>query len=313
MFKKVILTMGIIILLLIAAAGGYVYDLYHSVQSTANKIYQPVKQTGGKAADPMKKQPAKAINLLLMGVDQRPGDSGRSDTLIDMTLNPKTKTMQMISIPRDTRTIIIGKGTVDKINAAYADGGPGMAMNTVEHFINVPINYYIRINMQGLSQLVDAVGGVTVNNDLDWVDKSTGFHYHPGAVTMNGKQALAFVRMRHQDPRGDFGRNLRQREVIMAVVNKMANVSSVSHYSAVLQAVQDNIRTNLTFDDMKNIAANYRDVRQRVKMYEIQGQGAMLYDSRYNAKEYYMLVTQDERQKVHNMIMDGLNLVKTSG
>lgn len=135
--------------------------------------------------------------------------------------------------------------------------------------------------MQGLSQLVDAIGGVTVNNDISWRDKGyfkKGFDYHKGLLTMNGAEALGYVRMRHQDPRGDIGRNLRQRQVIMAVVDTMANVSSISHYNTVLHDIQDNIRTNLTFDDMKYIATNYRDVRQNVKSYEVQGKGVMLYD-----------------------------------
>ncbi len=309
MLKKIIITLGIIIGILIIAGGGYAYYLYHSVKSTADKIYEPVSAASGKASQPLSEKGAKPISLLLMGVDERPNDRGRSDTLIYMTLNPKTNTMQMISIPRDTRTTISGRGTVDKINAAYAYGGTSMAVNTVENFTNTNIDYYLKINMQGLSDLVDAVGGVTVHNDIDWVDEGfykKGFHYTKGDIHLNGAEALGYVRMRHKDPRGDFGRNERQRDVIMAVVNKSASVSSVSHYSDILNAIQKNFKTNMSFEDMKYVASNYRDTRKNVKSYEVKGQGSMIYTKAYDKKIYYLLVSDEEKQKVHDMIEEQL-------
>ncbi|RKJ22727.1 LytR family transcriptional regulator, partial [Butyricicoccus sp. 1XD8-22] len=98
----------------------------------------------------------------------RPGDRGRSDSIIVMTVNPKTESIDMLSIPRDTRVEIVGKGVDDKINHAYAFGGVEMSMNTVEKFLDIPIDYYIKLNMEGFKEIVDAVGGVDVNNDIDF-------------------------------------------------------------------------------------------------------------------------------------------------
>ena len=307
MFKKVMITLGIVILLLIVAGGGYAYYLYHSVKSTANKIYEPVSATSGKVKDPLssKSANAKPISVLLMGVDERTNDKGRSDTLIDMTLNPKTNTMQMVSIPRDTRTTIAGRGSVDKINAAYAYGGTSMAVKTVENFTNTSVDYYVKINMQGLTDLVDAVGGVTINNDYMAFKEGT-YTFNKGELNLDGKKALAYVRMRHQDPRGDFGRNERQRQVIMALVNKAASFSSFSHYSKIMNAIQDNFKTNMSFDDMKYVASNYRDTRKNLKSYEVKGQGSMIYSKAYDKKIYYLIVSDAEKQKVHDMITQQL-------
>jgi LCP family protein required for cell wall assembly len=233
-----------------------------------------------------------------MGVDERPGDKGRSDTLIAMTLNPIKKTMQLVSIPRDTRTVIIGRGTTDKINAAYAYGGPKMAIETVENFTGVKMDYYIRVNMEALSALVDAIGGVTVQNDLDWT--YGGFHYTKGDLNLNGKEALGYVRMRHQDPNGDFGRNNRQRQVIMAVLNKAASVSTVTHFNQILTALGTNVTTNLTFDDMMNIQKNYSDCRANITQYEVKGKGEMI------GGIYYLNVPDEEKANVSNMLKDNL-------
>lgn len=295
--KKFLLTVGSILVFLLAAGGGYAWWMWHSAAATAQKMYD-VK--GGKG-NHQTVAVQKPISILLLGVDERKNDSGRSDTIIALTLNPKTDTMQMISIPRDTRTDIVGHGTLDKINAAYAFGGVQMAEDTVSNFVgNVPFDFYIKINMQGMSDLVDAIGGVTVNNTVDWIDEGyykKGYHFKTGKITLtDGAMAMGYVRMRHLDPQGDLGRNKRQREVIMAIVNKMANVSSVSRYSQILQAIGNNVKTNMTFDDMKNIALHYRNASKHTINYEVNTM-----PEKINGVDY-LVVSDAEKQRVHDMI-----------
>lgn len=299
MWKKILIIVCSLAVAVIVACGGYVYYLYHSVKETANDIYEPVDDGNDQANDnpatTKDKDPTDPISILLMGVDERAGDKGRSDTLIVMTVNPKNDTMQMVSIPRDTRTKIVGKGTVDKINHSYAFGGTKMAKDTVEDFLDIDVDHYIRMNMEGLASLIDAVGGVTVQNNLDW--ESNGQHYHKGQLELeNGKKALGYVRMRHQDPNGDFGRNDRQRQVIQAVINKAANFSSVTHFGDILEAIGGNVKTDITFDEMKKIAKNDRSARHNVKTYEVKGSGTKIDGI------YYLLVNDAEREKVHKMI-----------
>lgn len=161
-------------------------------------MYTPLK--GDNNHDlPLKKTNTTAppINILLLGVDEREGDKGRSDTMIVATLNPKTDSMLMTSIPRDTRVELPGRSGYSKINAAYAYGDESLSVKTVEKYLDIDISYYAKVNMEGLSDLVDVVGGVTVNNDIDWTHG--GYHYKKGILHLDGKHALAYVRMRHQD------------------------------------------------------------------------------------------------------------------
>lgn len=303
--KRTLQIGSIILLVLILGAGGYFYHLYSSVKQTAGQMHESVTFKHNKPV-PKLNIGQSSVNILLMGVDERPGDSGRSDTMIIVTLNPKTKSMQMISIPRDTRTEIVGRGTLDKINAAYAYGGEKMAVETVQQFANINIDYFVKVNMQGLSELVDAVGGVTVNNKFAFTDTNGGLYkygyvWKKGIIHLDGPEALGYVRMRHADPNGDFGRNQRQRQVITAIVDKGKSVTSVTKINDVLNALGSNVKTNMTFADMKNLVTNYRDCRTTITNYEVQGTGTTINNI------YYLVVPQSERQHVSKMIKDFYN------
>jgi polyisoprenyl-teichoic acid--peptidoglycan teichoic acid transferase len=292
--KKTLSIIGIILGVLILAGGGYAYYLYHSVSETANKMYSPLK---GKNSNnlPLNKKTSPSINVLLLGVDERSGDKGRSDTMIVASLNPATHSMLMTSIPRDTRVSIPGRSGYSKINAAYAYGNEELAVETVEKYLQIDIPYYLKVNMEGLSSLVDAVGGVTVNNDISW----TGFP--KGTLKLDGKKALVYARMRHEDPRGDFGRNLRQRQVISGVLEKGKSLSSVTNMQEILKAVGSNVTTNLSFDDMKRLASNYQSCRENITDYETKG------TPKYIDGVSWVLVTDEEFQNVHNKIDMQLN------
>lgn len=293
--KKTLSIIGIILGVIILAGGGYAYYLYHSVSETANKMYSPLKGKNSKDLPLNKENTAPSINVLLLGVDERSGDKGRSDTMIVASLNPTTHSMLMTSIPRDTRVEIPGRSGYSKINAAYAYGNEELALETVEKYLNIDIPYYVKVNMEGLSSLVDAVGGVSVNNDISW----TGFP--KGTLNLDGKKALAYARMRHEDPRGDFGRNLRQRQVITGVMEKGKSLSSVSNMENILNAVGGNVTTNLSFDDMKRLVSDYKSCRENITDYETKG------TPKYLDGVSWVLVTDQEFQNVHNKIETQLN------
>lgn len=235
------------------------------------------------------------LNILLLGVDKRKGDRGRSDTIIVLTIDPKKERMKMISIPRDTRTLIVGKGFEDKINHAYAFGGADMSVATVENMLDIEIDYFLEINMEGLIQLVDAVGGITVHNELDW--HSDGFHYKPGKLHLDGKRALGYVRMRKQDPEGDFGRTKRQRQVIEAIIKKGISIGGVTKINEMLEVLGNNVATNMNFDDMKDLMVYYRNAARNSETYMLKGKG-----TRINGI-YYYIVPEEEIAKVHEMIV----------
>lgn len=284
----------IVILVLILGVGTYAYSVYNNAKKTVNdKMHDPVESIDlGQAKDKIKA--AEPLNILLMGVDTRENDKGRSDALMVLSLDPEKDTMQLVSIPRDTRTTIVGKGKEDKINHAYAYGGSDMTIATVEEFLDVDMDYYVRMNMSGLQELVDQIGGITVGNDIAWQDGKYNFDFGP--TKLDGDKTMHFVRMRKQDPNGDFGRTKRQRQVIQGIVDKGASVGSITKISGLIDIMGNNMATNMDFDDMKKLLSGYKDTRKNVVNYQMQGSGTKI------DGVYYMIVDEEEIAKVHKMI-----------
>lgn len=292
---------GVIAMVLIIGAGAYAYSVYQSVSTAVDTMHQPITREKSEKREKevtlTKKEP---FSVLMLGVDEREGDRGRSDTMIVLTVNPNNNSVKMLSIPRDTRTEIVGKGIDDKINHAYAYGGVEMSMNTVENFLDIPIDYYMQINMEGFKDIVDSVGGVTVNNDLDFTYE--GVHFPKGDITLNGERALKYSRMRYEDPRGDFGRQLRQRQIIQAVITEGASLSSLTNYNDIFGALSKNIKTNLTFNQMVDIQKNYKTVGNHIEQLTVKGSGTKINSI------YYLIVTNEERNRLQSELKSQLEI-----
>ncbi|WP_240508076.1 LCP family protein [Virgibacillus indicus] len=284
----------VIILVLLLGGGGYAYSIYSNAKNTVNdKMHDPVEAIDTEATK-VKIKDVEPLNILLLGVDERDNDKGRSDAMMVLSLDPKNKEMQLVSIPRDTRTAIAGKGFDDKINHAYAFGGSDMAVTTVENFLAINLDYYVRMNMEGLEELVDQLGTITVYNDITWNDGKYDFGFGP--TEMDGDKTMHFVRMRKQDPDGDFGRTKRQRQVIQGIVNKGASVASVPKINGVIDVLGNNMATNMDFDDMKQLLSDYRDTTKKFADYQMKGTGTMIDGI------YYLMVSDEEVEKVRGMI-----------
>ena len=290
------------VLLVITGIG--LLSVYSSIESTVAKMQEPLKipiSTYREIPDPIKNE--RPISFLLLGIDERENDKGRTDTMIVVTVNPNKNTTKMISIPRDTYTKIIGFETEDKINHAYAFGGVEMAKASVEDLLQIPIDYTISINMEGFIGLVDAVEGVDVENNLAFAVDD--YIYDLGSIHLHGEQALAFVRMRHDDPNGDFGRQERQKIVLDAVVNKLITFNSLWKYKELLGIVGENVRTNLSLDEMKTVSTNYKDALKDVDSISFQkGQGQIMQHI-----WYYMLDSQ-ELKEIQNQLQTHLELAE---
>lgn len=300
--KKSIKIILVTIFLLIAGSVTYGLSVYKNINNAANKVHSPIDRSSEvKRTSDLSLKKKDPFSVLILGIDADEGEKGRSDSMILITVNPEKMSMDMLSIPRDTRVEIVGKGMDDKINHAYAFGDVEMSMNTVEKFLDIPVDYYVKMDMVGFKDIVDAIGGVDVNNDYEFsVGKN---HFSVGQISMNGEEALDFVRMRKQDPRGDFGRQMRQRLVIQGALNKAANLSTLWKYTDILDALSKNVETNISFDEMKEMQKNYGDARHHIEQFQIEGTGEMI-DS-----IWYYIVSEEERTKIQTQLKEHMGLM----
>jgi cell envelope-related function transcriptional attenuator common domain len=271
---RILLVSSVVIVLSLTVIG---IKVFHDIRTTADDTYETVERrsapTNTRQIHLSNQEP---MSILLLGIDT--GDlgrteQGRSDTMIVATLNPTTSKSTLVSLPRDTYTNIVGQHTYDKMNHAYAFGGAAMSMDTVEQLLNTPINHYVTINMRGIKELVDAVGGIDVMNTSEFTYESTTFH--EGKQGLTGEQSLKYIRMRYDDPKGDYGRQERQRQVIMAITKKMLSMNGLTSYRSILNVLGENVKTDLTFNDMKTLASGYRSALLNIKSDQMKGEGFM--------------------------------------
>lgn len=245
----------------------------------------------------------KPVSILLMGTDT--GEEGRTykgrtDTLMIMTLNPKTKTTTIVSLPRDMKVNLPGypQYSPSKINAAYTYGGVKETINTVQKEFNVPIDFYLLVNMSGLEKAINKVGGVDVVSPLtfsyDGYSFQKGKKYH-----LNGKQALAFSRMRHEDPQGDYGRQQRQRLIIAALLRKSVSYKTVLNRSF-LNSLSDSSQTDLSMNDMLKLARSYSGARDHIVQDHAEG------DNDNEGGVSFQNVDHDEIQRISNLLQKSL-------
>lgn len=271
--KKILRAVLIVLLILVLAIVGIAVKVYLDVSGSVGDAYEKVDRDGSRNIDFSKEEP---FSVLLLGIDT--GDlgrdeQGRSDTMMVATVNPQENKSTLVSIPRDTYVDIVGKGKQDKINHAYAFGGASMAMDTVSEFLDIPLDHYVSINMKGIQELVDAVGGVDVNNDLEF--EQDGHTYKFGKIHLDGEEALGYLRMRHEDPEGDYGRQKRQRAVVQGVLDQAMSLSGVTQYRGILDALEGNMKTDLSFSNMRKIATSYRNAFSNVDQLQLEGEGFM--------------------------------------
>lgn len=294
-FKKIT---GLIVICLLGCGLAYAAHMYF--------MFRGALGSGNTATSP-RIATRRPISVLILGVDQGiegRHEQGNSDTMILATANPGKKTATMTSIPRDTLAYIQGdpgnKYFMFRINSAYEVGGNQAAVKTVSTMLNVPIQYYLEVNMKALSSLVNAVGGVDVdvpfNFSYDWEN------FHKGKEHMRGRKAVAYARMRKEDPRGDYGRQMRQRQIIMAIADKAMSVNTISNYRKLIKIFNKYVKTNMSSGDMLSLGMNYRACAKNMKSGYIHGHDAWI-----NGSSLQVASTK-ELQRVSNLVRDNLNL-----
>lgn len=255
----------IIPLLLVAIIGGlYLFHLNSTAKSAANEAHDDNSVYKNKKSDLRDKMPDPKfdnVSILMMGVDSGEGDKrdkddeARTDALMLATLNKDDKSVKLLSIPRDSYVYVPEVGYETKINHAHSFGGPKATIDTVENLLGIPVDYYARINFSAFMDVVDAVDGITVDvpyefTEQDSSDKPDKVHLYEGEQELDGEEALAFARTRKMD--SDVERGKRQQEILQALLTKALSVKSVLKYDDVIDSIGKNMKTNMTYKEMKS-------------------------------------------------------------
>lgn len=304
-WKKVVIGLLILLNLFIGGITYYAVQVTNDASKMISNIRQTVKRTSLKreSGDKPNIDNAEPFSILLAGIDTGDlgrSDQGRSDSMMVVTINPKQKKSTIVSLDRDILTKIVGYGTNDKLNHAYAFGGVKMSMDTIETLLDIPLDHYVSINMRGLKDLIDAVGGIEVNNKIDFT--LDGIHVEKGKQTLDGEKGLAYARMRYEDPEGDVGRQKRQREVVTKILRKAMSINGVGNYRKILKAVEKNMKTDLDWDDMMDIGTNYLSAFDTIKQKQLVGKSQMIDEI------YYQILGVNELLDIQNTLKKQLEI-----
>lgn len=237
----------------------YATYLYIKAESVLSDSYEEDDREKSELRDEIVDPNVDNVSVLIMGVDasnvRANADNSRTDTLMVATLNKDDKSVKLLSIPRDSYVYIPEVDYETKINHAHAFGGTKATIDTVENLLDIPIDYYVKVNFEAFIDVVNAVDGISVDvpyefSEQDSKDKAGAIHLLPGEQDLDGEQALALARTRKMD--SDIERGKRQQEIIKSVVNKAVSVNSILKYDDILEAIGSNMTTNMTFSEMKS-------------------------------------------------------------
>lgn len=264
---------GIVILLIIVAMGLLIWKVYSDVRNTTDAIHNPVDYEQVRKPQGVLDE-RESFSILLLGIDTGEygrTEQGRSDTMMMVTVNAQDNRSTIFSIPRDTYVEIPGYG-MDKINHAYAYGDASLSIETVQNLFQVPVDYYVSVNMQGLEDIINVLGGITITPTVSF--SQDGYTFVEGQpITVDGEGALAYSRNRYDDPSGDYGRQARQRQIIITAVQEIASFSTIANFQGVLGTLEDNVETNASFDEMLSMFNNYLGAIDQIEEYQLSGTG----------------------------------------
>ena len=236
------------VLLLAVSAGAACLALLNEKDQPMAKVLTPLR---GK------------VNILVLGVDERGDDAGRSDTSFVVTIDNDAKKATMLSIPRDSRVKIAGHGW-DKVNHAFAFGGAPLSKKTIENLLGIPIDYTVSVNFRGFMRMVDAVGGITVDVDKrmrysDPYDDDGGLEIdlYPGVQKLNGRTAIEYVRYR--DEEGDIGRVARQQKFLKALFQELATPQMLSKLPELVKEFSTTVKTDMPTSKMLRLLPTLND------------------------------------------------------
>ncbi|UBH23072.1 LCP family protein [Macrococcus armenti] len=307
-FKWLLIVLSIC---LIVVPATYAVSLYKTTKSAIDASYNKsyVKSSlRNSAVNPATDN----FSILFLGIDDslsrrkngQQADEARTDSMILATFNREKKQVRLVGIPRDTLSYIPSVKMYDKITHAHAEGGPESSVHAVEQKFHVPVDYYVRINMQAFVDIVDELGGIEFDVPFD-IDEPTKndkgrIQVKQGHRLLNGDEALALARSRHIDT--DLGRGKRQMEMIIALAKKAKESGSISKLDNLVEIVGNNAKHNLTFENISAMAQYYASNDIEFKQRQLEGTDYM-----YNGVYYYNPV-MDDVFEISKLVNEDLNL-----
>ncbi|UXR33403.1 LCP family glycopolymer transferase [Staphylococcus simulans] len=303
--KILLWAFGILVILALVAA---IY-LAIKIFAVGGKIHNPLDRDKSELrkekVDLNKGDP---FTIALFGVDsnekrQSEGDGQRSDSIMVLSINPDKKTTEIVSIPRDTQAEDVGHDSVEKINHAYAYGGPDMAVKSLEKLLDVPIDHYATVDMDGIKGMVDEIGGVDVISNATF--SYSGYSFVKGEKThLDGDKALAFIRSRKEEGAGgDFGRQERQQLVLRGIANELTSVKSLTNFNGVTDQIKENVTTDLSLGELNTVRSKYQKANENMNRLELQGGGGIQSDG-----VYYFVPDESSLNNVSNALRQNLEL-----
>ncbi|GAB4073697.1 LCP family protein [Barrientosiimonas marina] len=307
----------LLIPLVVIASGTIVYGMHlmNKAEGTVDDSHQAIDRDHQSSLRDIDVNPVdNNVSILLIGVDnsdERDFENVRSDALMLATFNKEQQNIKLLTIPRDTYTYVPATGYNTKINHAHANGGPSAAVEAVENFMNVPVDYYMEVDFDAFIDTVNTLGGIEYEvpyeiNELDADDESNAIHLEPGEQKLNGEETLALARTRKYD--NDFKRSERQRAILRTIMDKTTSFSSITNISNLIESVGDNMTTNMYFSDMKAFARYGLNQDVSMESLTLDGEGGYMDDG-----YWYYQVNEASRAAVAKELRDHLDVSMPDG
>ncbi len=304
-WRKIVFFLLILVLIAVLYGAYVAYQAFQAANDSYSELDRGVKSEKREEAVKFGKDP---VSILLLGVEDyaSSGNGGRTDSIMVATFNPDSKTMKLLSIPRDTKVYIPSKDKEDKINHAY-NNGKESTIETVEEFLDIPIDYYATVNFEGFKEIIDEIGGVEVEVPFDFWEYTDTYprekiYFEKGISQLNGEEALAYARMRKRDPNGDFGRNDRQKQIVMAAIDSMIKPKNLLKVDEIAEHLADNVETNLKASSALSFTTKFSTFSsENIETLTLEGENST------EGGVYYYAPDQESLDEIQKELQEHLN------
>lgn len=309
---KVLLLLAASLLLCVTTYGVYITK---KAEKALDNSYEEVDRDKSGMRQAKVEPVQDNVSILFIGVDDseergQGADHSRSDALVLATLNNKAKTVKLVSIPRDSYVYIPYIDDEDKITHAHAFGGTLASIETVEELFDIPVDYYVRMNFNAFIDVVDALGGIEVDVNIPYAfyemdeHDNKSIYLEPGLQQLNGSEALSLARTRKHD--SDIMRGQRQQDIIKAIAQKASSITSISKYDDIVEAIGDNMKTDMTFDEMKSFFSYFTQGIPQIDALTLKGT-----DDTSTGIYYYQL-DEESLEETQHILQSHLELIPDS-